>query len=241
MLAASTRTSSGVGRAGPAGCQEASDACGHSRTVRIGCGRCGRSRSSSRSAAPGCFRAPSWRTGGSCSRAGRSGDDSMPSLPGGHWRATRSSAGGARMPRPCSPARRGDAPLRRNNPNSGPSCPFLPSPSSARARLVLPTANMALRTFVASDGTTWTAWLVQSGFAATVPGTPTEWLAFQNEDNTERRRLLEVPDGWEALPDERLDLLRRMAEPVRGWASRHTPPGGVDQHDPSGSGGSASG
>ena len=59
---------------------------------------------------------------------------------------------------------------------------------------------MALRTFAASDGTTWTAWLVQSGFAATVPGTPTEWLAFQNEANTERRtRLLprpELANGW---------------------------------------------
>ena len=96
---------------------------------------------------------------------------------------------------------------------------------------------MALRTFVASDGTTWTAWLVQSSGVVTVPGTPTEWLAFQNEDGTERRRLLEIPDGWELLPDERLDLVRRMAEPVKQWASRHTPPGGVDQRDPSGAGG----
>jgi len=95
---------------------------------------------------------------------------------------------------------------------------------------------MALRTFVASDGKTWTAWLVQSGIVS-VPGTPTEWLAFQNEDATERRRLLEIPEGWENLPDERLDLVRRMAEPVKGWATRHTPPGGVDQHDPSAAGG----
>lgn len=97
---------------------------------------------------------------------------------------------------------------------------------------------MALRTFLASDGTTWTAWLVQSGGVTTVPGAPTEWLAFQNEDGTERRRLLEIPDGWETLPDDRLDLVRRMAEPVRGWASRHTPPSGVDQQDTSGAGGS---
>lgn len=96
---------------------------------------------------------------------------------------------------------------------------------------------MALRTFVASDGKTWTAWLVQSGMVSSVPGTPAEWLAFQTEDGTERRRLLEIPEGWETLPDDRLDLVRRMAEPVRSWASRHTPPGGVDQHDPTGTGG----
>jgi hypothetical protein len=99
---------------------------------------------------------------------------------------------------------------------------------------------MALRTFVASDGKTWTAWLVQSSGVVAVPGTPTEWLAFQNEDGTERRRLLEIPDGWELLPDERLDLVRRIAEPVKQWASRHTPPGGIDQHDPSGTGGAGS-
>jgi hypothetical protein len=96
---------------------------------------------------------------------------------------------------------------------------------------------MALRTFVASDGRTWTAWLVQTGTVAAVPGTPTEWLAFQSEDGTERRRLLEIPEGWDSLSDERLDLVRRMADPVKGWASRHTPPGGIDQHDPSGAGG----
>jgi hypothetical protein len=99
---------------------------------------------------------------------------------------------------------------------------------------------MALRTFVASDGKTWTAWLVQSSGVVAVPGTPTEWLAFQNEDGTERRRLLEIPDGWELLPDERLDLVRRIAEPVKQWASRHTPPGGIDQHDPRGTGGAGS-
>lgn len=93
---------------------------------------------------------------------------------------------------------------------------------------------MALRTFTAADGTTWTVWLVQSMMAAAVPGTPSEWLAFQNGDGSERRRLLEIPDGWLALPDERLDLLRRIAEPVKGWALRHTPPGGMEQRDPSG-------
>jgi hypothetical protein len=97
---------------------------------------------------------------------------------------------------------------------------------------------MAIRTYVAPDGTAWTVWLVQSTGVATMPGTPTEWLAFQNEDGTERRRLLEIPAGWESLPEDRLDLIRRIAEPVKGWALRHTPPGGVGRHDPSGAEGS---
>jgi hypothetical protein len=94
---------------------------------------------------------------------------------------------------------------------------------------------MALRTFVAQDGSRWTVWLVQTSGLSGVTGTPSEWLAFQNEDDSQRRRLLEVPAGWDALPDDRLDLLRRIAEPVRGWASRHTPPGGAGDLPPSGS------
>jgi hypothetical protein len=110
------------------------------------------------------------------------------------------------------------------------------SAESGWARLVLAEPAMALRTFLASDGSSWTAWLVQTSGIAGVPGAPTEWLAFQNEDGTERRRLLEVPSNWDKLPDDRLDLARRMAEPVRGWASRHTPPGGIGQQDPSAAG-----
>ena len=90
---------------------------------------------------------------------------------------------------------------------------------------------MAIRTYQAADGTTWTVWLVQTTLG-TMPGAPTEWLAFQNADGTERRRLLEIPGGWDKLPDERLDLLRRVAEPVKGWTERHTPPGGVGRQDP---------
>lgn len=91
---------------------------------------------------------------------------------------------------------------------------------------------MALRTFVAQDGTTWTVWLVQTSGLSGVTGTPPEWLAFQNEDDSQRRRLIEVPAGWDTLSDDRLDLLRRMAEPVKGWASRHTPPGGGPPNRP---------
>lgn len=43
---------------------------------------------------------------------------------------------------------------------------------------------------------------------------------------SERRRLIEIPPNWEQLADDRLDLLRRMAEPVKSWAPL-SPPGGV--------------
>lgn len=100
-----------------------------------------------------------------------------------------------------------------------------------RARLLLAPAAMTIRTFAGTDGTVWTAWFVQSTGMAPVSGAPPEWLVFQNGDGSERRRLLEVPDGWEELADERLDLLRRVAEPVKGWIERHTPPGGTGQRD----------
>jgi hypothetical protein len=75
-------------------------------------------------------------------------------------------------------------------------------------------AAMALRSFVASDGREWTVWLVRPASASPLLARPGEWLAFQNEEGTERRRLSEVPARWEELSDERLDLLRRVAEVV---------------------------
>jgi hypothetical protein len=87
--------------------------------------------------------------------------------------------------------------------------------------------GMSLKTFRAPDGTIWTAWRVETGTVPIVPGTPSMWLAFQNEDCTERRRLLEVPEDWEQLSDQLLDLLRRMAEPVASWR-RPSPAGGVE-------------
>ena len=90
---------------------------------------------------------------------------------------------------------------------------------------------MSMRTFLSPDGTQWTAWLIRPTSVGRVSGTPEEWLAFQNADGTERRRLFEVPAGWEALPDDRLELLRRMAERVTLKAPRHSTPGGVERID----------
>ena len=97
--------------------------------------------------------------------------------------------------------------------------------------MVLGSARMALRSFLSRDGTTWTVWQVRADSPTSVPGTPTEWIAFQNADGTERRRLLDAPPGWDELPDDRLDLLRRMAEPVTLLASRHSPPAGVEAQE----------
>jgi hypothetical protein len=90
-------------------------------------------------------------------------------------------------------------------------------------------APMALRTFRAGDGSQWTVWSIRAGSAGVVAGPPAEWLAFQNEDCTERRRLFDIPAGWDELSDERLELLRRVAEPVTLLVPRHSPAGGMVQ------------
>ena len=83
---------------------------------------------------------------------------------------------------------------------------------------------MTLRTFRGSDGAVWTMWRVRSAGPGAVPGTPLEWVAFQNADGTERRRLFDLPKQLEELADDRLDLLRRMAEPAPRLAPRHSDP-----------------
>ncbi len=76
---------------------------------------------------------------------------------------------------------------------------------------------MTVRTFVARDGAAWSVRRIQSTEDG-VPGTPREWLAFQDAAGTQRRRLFEIPPDWSELPDDRLHLLCRMAEPVTlGW------------------------
>ena len=85
-------------------------------------------------------------------------------------------------------------------------------------------ARMPLRTFRAGDGSQWTVWSIRTAGAGAVAKPPAEWLAFQNEDCTERRRLFDVPAGWSELSDERLDLLRQVAEPVTLLVPQHSLP-----------------
>ena len=85
--------------------------------------------------------------------------------------------------------------------------------------------DMALRTFLAADGTRWSVWRVEPGATGSQPRALMPWLAFVDERGTECRRLFEVPDNWEVLPPERLDLLRRMAEPASSRAPMWLPVG----------------
>jgi hypothetical protein len=78
---------------------------------------------------------------------------------------------------------------------------------------------MALRTFADRDGGEWRVWSVTPSAPAAV--TLDEafrggWLCFERVTGGERSRLTlnEAPAGWDVLPDDRLDLLRRVATPV---------------------------
>jgi hypothetical protein len=85
---------------------------------------------------------------------------------------------------------------------------------------------MSIRTFRARNGSTWSVRRIESSAMVIVPGAPREWLAFQDEAGTDRRRVFDIPSNWEELSDERLDLLRRCGEPAR-FQPRATPPNGT--------------
>jgi hypothetical protein len=95
---------------------------------------------------------------------------------------------------------------------------------------------MALRTFADGEGDTWRVWSVTPPPAAAA--TLDEefrggWLCFERLDGGERRRLTlsEVPAAWDVLPDDRLDLLRRVATPA-GPSLLEASPGDVSVHTP---------
>ena len=76
---------------------------------------------------------------------------------------------------------------------------------------------MGLRFFSDSDGHSWRVWRVESPTASAhlIDATFRDgWLAFEREDNAERRRLAQVPDDWESLPSERLGSLLESAARV---------------------------
>ena len=84
---------------------------------------------------------------------------------------------------------------------------------------------MAIRVFTDRDGWDWTAWRVcpTMGEHSPLQGRFRDgWICFQRVDGTERCRLPldEVPPGWDALPDDRLELLRRVA--AQGMGARGT-------------------
>lgn len=75
---------------------------------------------------------------------------------------------------------------------------------------------MPLRTFTDRQGVEWRVWSVtpEPNAALTLDEEyRAGWLCFERMDGGERRRLAlsDVPAAWDALPEERLDLLRRVA------------------------------
>ena len=78
---------------------------------------------------------------------------------------------------------------------------------------------MPLRVFEDREGNEWRVWSVipATSAAATLDEEYRGgWLCFERIGRAERCRLTlsEVPRGWDALSDERLDLLRRVATSV---------------------------
>lgn len=81
---------------------------------------------------------------------------------------------------------------------------------------------MAMREFIDGEGRTWQVFKVEPSIRGGLLSEEFRdgWLAFVLLDGTERCRLSihDAPSTWQELPDERLDLLRRMA--VTDTASR---------------------
>ena len=76
---------------------------------------------------------------------------------------------------------------------------------------------MGLRTFSDSAGNSWRVWHVESPAASAhlIDASFRDgWLAFEREDGSERRRLVQTPEDWESLPAERLSSLLQSATRV---------------------------
>jgi hypothetical protein len=91
---------------------------------------------------------------------------------------------------------------------------------------------MALRIYTDASGNEWRVWPVtpSAGAGTLVASYQGGWLCFERTDGSDRCRLsmTQVPPAWEALPDERLELLRRVAEPVTRRAGPGAKPDPAD-------------
>lgn len=85
---------------------------------------------------------------------------------------------------------------------------------------------MGLRLFRDAKGNTWRVWRVESPTASAhlIDATFRDgWLAFERQDNAERRRLAQVPDDWESLTPDRLSSLLESATRVEMSRTGTTP------------------
>ncbi len=75
---------------------------------------------------------------------------------------------------------------------------------------------MTIRSYTDRDGHEWSVWAVTPapGSIAYQERFRDGWVCFERAGGSARCRipLSEVPPEWESLPDDRLDLLRRVAE-----------------------------
>lgn len=86
---------------------------------------------------------------------------------------------------------------------------------------------MATRAFTDRNGDAWKVWdTVPQDARGCLPAYARGWLTFEHAITGDRRRLAPIPDGWAGASEERLLLMCRVAQPVRGLA-RGTPPYGV--------------
>jgi hypothetical protein len=84
---------------------------------------------------------------------------------------------------------------------------------------------MGLVSFLDSNGQRWRVWKVDtpSSRAHLMDVRYRDgWLVFEREDQSERRRLQQVPEDWATLPSQRLELLCEVAVPVAGARSLDT-------------------
>ncbi|HEV2149268.1 MAG TPA: hypothetical protein VGR37_17835 [Longimicrobiaceae bacterium] len=72
---------------------------------------------------------------------------------------------------------------------------------------------MPYREFRDEQGREWRAWdtIPQQKYAV-APEFSDGWICFESQE--EKRRLTQVPDGWDSVPEERLCHLLRMADQV---------------------------
>src|SRR5688572_15874277 len=76
---------------------------------------------------------------------------------------------------------------------------------------------MASRHFSDRDGAQWRVWsTIPRDSRSCLPGFEQGWLTFEQAATGERRRLAPIPAAWEGMTDDRMLLLCRVAQPLRG-------------------------